>query len=278
MDKNRIAKTITSFLLIVFFLSGCTKRTEVVTIDDVNDLHGLSVGTILAWECDYLLTPREDLVLYRYDQISDMLMALNYDKIDAIAVDILLWNLIDDASNGLKMIEPAFGYTGYLLYARPELKDFVDEYNAFLKEFKKTEEYKDLINRELSFDGNYVSPDIPLTGKGKTIRVASDIAGYPRAFYDVENSEVCGFDFEVLKRFANEYDYQLDIVMTDFNDGYAGLNSGIYDVLIGYLSDTYREEVERIGFLVSDTFDYVPLVFVCKETTGNIEVDMDSLE
>jgi ABC-type amino acid transport substrate-binding protein len=207
-----------------------------------------------------------------------MLMALNYDKIDAIAVDLLYWSLIDNSSSGLKMIEPAFGSTGYLLYVRPEHRDFVDKYNEFLKGFKMTDTYKDLIERELAFNGNYKSPDIPLSGKGETIRVAFDITGYPRAFYDSETGEVSGFDFEVLKRFVNEYDYQLDFVMTDYNDAYAGLNSGIYDAMIGYLSDTYKEEVESVGLIVTDTYDNVPLVYVCKETTGNIDIDMNSLE
>ena len=278
MDKNHLVRTTMSFVMIVFLLGGCAKRKEPVVIDDINDLHGLRVGTMLAWECDYLLTPREDIKLYRYDQISDMLMALNYDKIDAIAVDLLYWNLIDNSSSGLKMIEPAFGSTGYLLYVRPEHRDFVDKYNEFLKGFKMTDTYKDLIERELAFNGNYKSPDIPLSGKGETIRVAFDITGYPRAFYDSETGEVSGFDFEVLKRFVNEYDYQLDFVMTDYNYAYAGLNSGIYDGMIGYLSDTYKEEVESVGLIVTDTYDNVPLVYVCKETTGNIDIDMNSLE
>ena len=278
MNINLLIKRIISFFMIISFLSACAQRKEPVVIDDINDLHGLKVGTMLAWECDYLLTGREDMKLYRYDQISDMLMALNYDKIDAIAVDMLLWNLINNASNGLKMIEPPFGITGYLLYVHPDHRDFVDQYNVFLKEFKKTDTYKDLSERELNFDGTYDAPDIPLAGNGKTYKVAFDISGYPRAFYDTEKDEVTGFDIEVLKYFANEYDYQLDFVLTDFNDAYAGLQNGIYDAIIGYLSDAYKEEVENVGIIVTDVYDEIPLVFACKETTGNIDVDMNSLE
>ena len=58
--------------MVLIFLCACAKK-EIVEVDDVNDLHGLKVGVNVAWECDYVLTGRSDMEIYRYDMTADML-------------------------------------------------------------------------------------------------------------------------------------------------------------------------------------------------------------
>ena len=277
--KNIFSKTkILAVIIPLLFLSGCITNWESDPITDINDLEGRKVGVNLSWEADYILTPRTDMELYRYDATSDMLMALDFDKIDAVAVDLLMWNLFAGCSTGLVKIEPEFATTGYTCYFSSDNEQLKDEFNAFLKEFKTTDTYKDFIEREYAFYGDeYNGPDIPLTGTGKVIRVAIDAGGFPRAFYDPGEDIPKGFDLEPLKHFANKYNYRLEFFSSNYDDEVLGLINGIYDVCTGYLSEVYRSEVISRGIFLSDPFDEVPLYFVQK-TVQDIEVEMAALE
>lgn len=92
-DHMRKIKYVLTAMLIIsacLFSAGCGSASEwkYDPITDVNDLEGRRVGVNLAWESDYYLTGRKDMELVRYDSTSDMIMALKYDKIDAIALDV----------------------------------------------------------------------------------------------------------------------------------------------------------------------------------------------
>lgn len=128
----------------------------------------------------------------------------------------------------------------------------------FLAEFKKTDEYRDLIKRQKEFNGqDYVGPDIPLTGTGKTLRVSADPNNFPRIYKKPGADVLTGHDLEILKRYANDRNYRLEIFESNYNDGVMGLQSGNYDIMTGYLSDVYDEEVKNIGLYVCDSmFDY----------------------
>ena len=157
---DNMIKRVLIFLLALLFISGCQKEWEPNLITDINDLEGRKVGVNLAWEADYILTPRTDMQLFRYDSTPDMLLALGYDKVDAIAVDDSMWRMMDKNSEGLIKIEPEIKKTGYgWIFKDKQLRD---EFNAFLKEFKKTvDKYESpLSQRYASKEMQYIfSPD-----------------------------------------------------------------------------------------------------------------------
>ena len=125
------------------------------------------------------------------------------------------------------------------------------------------------------FDGlEYVGPEIPLTGTGETLRVATMAEEFPRAFLEAGEDVPSGFDLESLKLFANAGNYQLEFYYTVYNDIMEGLRSGAYDLAIGYLSDVYRDEVLDAGVLVSDLLDEIPVYFV-EKTQKDISVALE---
>ena len=248
----------------VILLSACSSAWQPKKITDVNNLHGLRVGVNLSWESDYLLTGRTDMEIYRYDTMADMLMALNYDKIDAIAADLILCKMLETATDGVERVEPAFGETGYVLYFNPRRQDCMDEYNAFLVEYMKTDDYRDYQEREKNYDeSTFDPPIIPQTGTGETLNVAVEAAGYPRAFFDTEGN-ILGYDTEALIKFANAYNYQLNLVSTGYENAILGLKNDLYDIAVGYISDAYRLEAEEYGILVSEPFTITPVYFLQK--------------
>lgn len=268
---------ILAIITIVFLFSGCAQEWHPDPIEDVNDLQGRKVGVNLSWESDYILTPRKDMELFRYNATSDMLLALQYNKIDAIAIDLLMWNLLESNSTGLVHIEPAFASAGYTYYISGEDEDIKDEYNAFLKQFKTTDIYKDFLERERSFNGYYEYDDIPLTGTGRVIKVAAESASYPRCYFDPGEKIPQGFDLEPLKHFANQYNYQLEFHASYYDDIVIGLVNGIYDIGVGYLTEVFRSEITGRNIFLADPFDDVPQYFVQK-SEANFEVDISAVE
>ena len=240
-------------------LAGCgASGWKYDPITDVNDLEGRRVGVNLAWESDYYLTGREDMKLSRYDTTSDMIMALKYDKIDVIALDEDSIKLMLSQSGGIERVEPAFGKVNSIMYFGADDKQLTEDFNKFLAEYKKTDGYKDMLRRLDEFDGTeYIGEDIPLTGKGKVIRVVADPDNFPRAFLNPGSDILTGYDTELIKHYANDRGYQLEFIYSNYDDGVIGLKKGLYDVMTGYASDVYAEDVETVGLYVCDSmFDY----------------------
>jgi hypothetical protein len=163
------------------------------------------------------------------------------------------------------------------VYFNPDNEALAEDFNAFLAEYKQTEAYQDCLDREARFDGlNYEDPGIPLTGTGPSLRVAVDIEAFPRGFWDPGEPEPAGFDLEAIKRYANDRNYRLEFIASNYNDAYIGLQNRVYDMGTGYFSDQYRDGVLGSGLYVSDGMDETPMVFV-EKTRQDIRADVDAL-
>ncbi len=260
------------------FLSGCRSSAWAYDpITDVNDLHGRRVGVNLSYEADYYLTGRDDLELCRYDATSDMILALRYDKVDALAMDELMWRIMDGLSDGIEKVEPAIGSTAYIFYFGADDKALMEDFNSFFAEYRLTDGYRDFLRRMDAFDGvHYDDPGIALTGTGKTIRVVLDPAGFPRSYQEAGDAGATGFDLEMLKLFANDRNYRLEFFFSTYEDAVMGLHKGAYDIHAGYLSSVYREEILAAGLYTSDDLYESQLCFVQK-TQPDITVDVEAL-
>jgi len=282
--KGRVSarlRRLTVFVLtaaLLLSLSGCgSTEWEYHPITDVNNLEGRRVAVNMAWEADFLLSGRTDLTVVRYDSFADIILALKYNKVDAFAVDTLVWKLFKINSSGLSRVEPACGTVGYSIYLKADREDILQEFNEFLVGYRESEEYADHLRRLDEFDGyEYVGPEIPLTGTGEVLKVALLTDGYPRSYAE-PGEEPTGYDVEALKYFANEKNYQLDFSPTNYDDAIYGLQGGVYDLAVGYLSNIYQKEIEAVGLLVSDAMDVTPIYFV-EKTKEDISVDLDAVE
>ena len=144
-------------LCISLLLSGCGHElASYRPIEDVNNLEGRKVGVTMAWASDYVLSHRdgEDLILYRYDNTADMLMALFYHQIDAICIDDLGWLIMDNTNGDAlhKVAEPV-AMDGYVVAVTPSRENLREEFNSFLEYYHRTEEFADLYKRLSEFDG-----------------------------------------------------------------------------------------------------------------------------
>ena len=263
-------------ILCLCLLTGCGKEWKYEPITNVNDLEGRRVGVNLSWAEDYYLLDREDLELFEYDSTADMILALNYDKIDAIALDDAMWALMDSVSDGVEKVEPAIGNTGYVIYIGGGQKELLEDFNSFLAQYKETVEYQDYLERIKNFDGEYAGPEIPLTGTGKVLKVAFPANGYPRSFQE-PGCDPVGFDLEAVEHYANDRDLRIQFYAASYDDAIIGLQTGTYDIYAGYLSDEYKKDATHVGMLVSDPIYTAPLYFVQK-VQPEITVQVEELE
>ena len=265
-QKINYISTLLLLTTVCLFFVGCAADEWVYNpITDVNNLEGRRVGVNLSWESDYYLDGRKDMELVRYDTTADMFLALKYDKIDAIALDKDTIKLILNVSDGIEIVEPAFGEAGSIMYFGSDDESLVNEFNQYLSEFKKTDEYQDLLKRMDEFNGvEFIAADIPLTGQGKTIRVIVDPEQYPKAFIYPGEDIPDGYDLEILKHFANEYNYHLEFYYSNYDDGIIGLQTGNYDIMSGYLCDVYANDVRRVGLYTCDPMYVFSLYFIQK--------------
>lgn len=71
-----IKKLVSIFLaaVLLFCISGCSRKQAYPPITDVNDLGGRRVGVNLVWSADYKLSGREDMTLVRYNTVANLVM------------------------------------------------------------------------------------------------------------------------------------------------------------------------------------------------------------
>ena len=268
--KRRSIQSIIAVMLLMaicFSLAGCmtARKWRYNPITDVNNLEGRKVGVNLAWESDYYLTGRTDMELYRYDTTADMIMALKYDKLDALAVDEDTARLILTRSKGLEVVQPAYAVSSSIMYFGSNDEALAQDFNRYLAEYKKTDEYKDMLKRLAEFDGSeYDDPGIAQTGSGKVIRVAADPNNYPRTFQEPGEEVFKGFDLEILMHYAYERNYRLEIFKSNYDDGVIGLQSGLYDVMTGFLGDIYARQIREIGLYPGDGMFTYPMYYIQK--------------
>lgn len=259
------------FLLAAIFV-GCSAARRTDPITDVSDLDGRRVGVGIACDTDYALTGRKDLSLVRYDELANILLALQYDKVDVMALDALLWRFTAASHKGLRAVEPAFATSGYTVYFRSEVSELRDEFNEFLSRYRQSEAFRDFEDRLGAFDGeHYNGPDIELTGTGRVLRVAVDAAGFPRSFAEADGRTPSGYDLEALKLFANEKNYRLSFVISGYDDMIYGLQGGNYDIAAGFLSDLRDADSLSSYLCKSDSLYEVPLYFI-EKTQDDIEL------
>ena len=260
--KKRRRLTVPALLVcagILLGLYGCAQVSP-RPITDVNDLEGRRVGVCLAWSADYLLTGREDMRLYRYDNRGGMLLALCYHQVDAVATEYYGYRLIEALTTGIGAVEPPIAEEGFTFFFGSDEEEACEQFNTFLREFMQTPEYDGFSERVFAFDGeNADLLSIEPEGTGRVLNVGASVDCYPSVFLDAETGAVTGFEVELLTRFANRYGYRLDFTPTDYTDGELGLRYGRYDVMIGQLSELYREDVEAAGLRVSDDYIFLPM-------------------
>lgn len=258
--KIRSKKYVTVLsLILLMLLSGCSQGRNSSTGRDAGDgaESVRNVGVMLGWESDIMLSYDDSIKVVRYDELSDLFLALRYNKIDAVSLDESSLKRFEYSFTGVKRVEPETGISGYVALFSPKNKELMDDYNTFLEEYMKSPEYQKFRQTVEAFNGfDYPDFDTAPNGNGDTIKVVYMAGGFPRAFEDTETGVTEGFEVEILLAWANERNYHLEFVPSSYIDILNGLKAGRYDVAAGYFSDLYKEDYIRSGLNMSNPHDF----------------------
>ena len=275
--KKRILSGLAG-LLTVCLLSGCGHEFDSYRpIEDVNALEGRKIGVQIAWASDYILSPRDgkDLILYRYDTTADMLMALFYYQIDAVCIDAVEYKIMEQTNGeALRRVEEPVSTDGYICYVKSGREKLRDDFNRFLEYYHGTDEFTELYDRIMSFDGmRYEAADhIHPNGHGEKIKLAFCADYFPYCYSETDGT-ICGYDIEIMYAFADYCNYELELTETSEEDMYFGTKTGRYDMGLGTISFAYAPEAQAVGILTTDTYYYLPLYLV--ELNRDARLNMD---
>lgn len=256
-------KRIICLLLCIFLLCGCaTKELKSHRrIESIDNLDGRKIGVNLGWAPDYILTPRKEIQLFRYDTTSDMLLALMYKQLDAVAVESTDWTILKSATYGLSIFPDSL-VTDHLKAACLEDSVYKESFEQFVEEFNQTERGKQRAEEIAGTDINYTFKHVEPTGTGDKIVVSiSGVSNFPFCFAE-PNGTISGFDIELFTEYANKYNYQIEFIFSTWDDSFINLRAGRVDFVTGYISNVYADEVKNFGATLVGTLAELNVYFV----------------
>lgn len=281
MKRLHICALAAMIAFVLLGLSGCSVRNATMPyrpIEDINNLDGRRVGVVLAWSPDYLLSDREDMELMRYDMLADAVLALCYQRVDAIAIERAFSIDVTNNLEGVRVVEEPIATDQLVTFVSNDRADVLEQFNVFIAEFKHSAEYAELMERVRGMETEFETRYVENTGTGPVLRVGMETAAYPFIDYDIEDDAHYGIDAEIITHFANAYNYQIEFVDGTYDSMIQSLAAGKLDICICGLSELYRDEVELSGrALVSDPYMDMEIVFIeiADRSQLNMVADID---
>ncbi|MFH0761926.1 MAG: ABC transporter permease subunit [Bacteroidota bacterium] len=191
-------------LALLITLTGCGKEPAAIDhlqMSGFGDLSDKRIGVLLGSCHDSYATKNQTgATILRYQNVNDMLTALNGDKIDAVYYDHVSLKEVFSSHPEFDLLAKNVFFAEIGAAFNQENDDLRMQFNAFLKEIRENGVYQDMIDRWME-KGITEMPDIPTPNTNGTLKVGvvSD-GGMPSTF--ILNGKLTGFDIELPMRFA----------------------------------------------------------------------------
>ncbi len=212
-----------------------------------------------------------DAEYFYYDSTSDLIAALDNNKIDAFVEDEPVARMAHNENRDVDYLhEPllkedySFGFS-----KKNNTEKTLTEFNEYLDEIRNDGSYAQLLDKWLGSNESKKTVDnYDLSDKNGTLKVVVLPDNVPFAY--TSNNELGGFAVELTLKFAEKYGYSIEFEQADAAAGFAGMSSGKYDIFAGSLSVT-EERKESIDF--SDPFYNGGMVLMARTADINDEND-----
>lgn len=187
-----------------------------------------------------------------YDTNSDLIIALQNNKIDAFLVDEPEARMIHNEQNDVNFLSEVLETDDYSFAFQKDTAQgdkLRGEFDAFLAKLKESGELDKMKTKWTGVDESAKTFDeTPLSGENGTLKVAGSADNMP--FVYVRDNRPVGYAVELITRFAREYGYGIDIELGTVMSSLSGMATNTYDILIGSMSVT-EERKQSVSF--SDT-------------------------
>lgn len=241
-------KRLAAILVLVVFLvslSACGGQLTAAEPLDASRLQGHRIGVLLSWSPDYILEDMGGIELFRYDCLSDALLALKYGRIEALAMDFSDAVYLCSVQPAYEILNPPVALDQYVIFINNKRPDLLRQFNEFAKDFIDSTDSKELQGRLQGIaQAPFVPRTIPAHTEGPKINIAILAVAMPYTFFDLKTGESYGSDVEVARHFAWKYGYQANFIDSDWTGAIANLTTGKADIFFCALSDYYRQDVE----------------------------------
>ncbi len=270
MNNTKIKRLVYQSLLILFcmLLVGCgeTDIREPITEDN---LSGLRVGVMIAYSPDYLLTKdSKGMEIYRYDAYSDMYLALTFNRIDAIATEREDAYFICREEGDFEIGPAITELSGYGYMFNSDRNELREDFNQFIKEFRKTDEYADLLKRvEETRNAPYKAKKVEnIVTTNKVIKAAAFDGWEPVSYTNITTGEWEGCDVELITHFANSIGAKVVIEDKSWDQMLIEIANGKVDLLLNPDSLLMAKDLEMSGNIIMSEIVHVKdIVMVINE-------------
>lgn len=272
-DKSHINKVLTNFFIFLVLplvlLTGCSSDKKEVKITSVDDLDGKKVGVFSGTFHDQLINkylPNTD-VLY-FNTSSELITALFDNKIDCYSTDVAKATIDKAENDGIDFFEvPDTEVESGFIFSDSS-SSILSDFNEFISSSKKSG-FLDEMEKKwiLQYSINEKIENKEYNKSKGNIKIICENNSNPYSF--LSNGELEGYSIEIVKEFAYQYGYGLNIDYGNFDAILSGVTSGKYDIGVGEISIT---EERKKSMIFSDPIHVSKIVIMHKtDNVGKLE-------
>jgi len=217
-------------------------------LDDISDKRiGIFTGTV---HDAFISKKYPKAQIFRFESTADMMMSVKSGKVDAAMFDLITATLILKHNPELGLLSDdvlnmplGIGFSKN----NPRLRE---DFNTFLREIRGNGIYDTIYKRWFVEDAEEaVMPAFKEPVDGKKLVVGVSVDDLP--YVAIMNGEYVGFDIELIRKFAETRNYQLEIVMMEFPSLVAALAAGKVEMITDGIAIS-EERAKQIDF--SDSY------------------------
>jgi ABC-type amino acid transport substrate-binding protein len=247
--KIRIIPLLGILVFAVLVLDGCAKKNFQEL--DIDHLNGKIIGVMNGYSSDYILSQKfKDVKLRRFDDYSNMALALTFHQLDAAAMEM-------DEAHVFCRLQPSYMIYGtfakgdqFAYMLSPGNTDLQNRFNAFVREFKKTDLYQEMLKRVDACDkAPFKSKPAQNIHKGKKVLRALVFADWePVSYKNTKTNQWEGVDVELITLFADSMEARIEFVpVGSYTQAVLDLRLGKVDIFVCPNTLRQKKDLEKAG-------------------------------
>jgi len=223
--------------------TGTKSGTKLQNSDFVGKKFAVITGTMLDKIVSDNLGNNEFLY---FNTLQDAIEAVKNKKVDASINDEPILRKCVAENPELAIITPSLTKDEYGLVVCKDNPQLTAKLNEFFDKIKADGTYDEMIARWIDNKDTPDMPDIPLTAKNGTLKMATSALTEPFGFYG-SDGKIIGFDIEYGRRFAQFMEMEFEVVDMDFGAIIPSVQSGKTDFGSSLITIT-EERAKSIDF------------------------------
>ena len=188
----KMLKKITTILLILLALAGCTRKENTI-IQSVDELNGRNMGCMSGSIFDVLIEevfPDSDIIYF--GSRSELLLGLTTSKSDGFVSDEPVAMMMVKQNGEVNYLDEAIGEVHYGICFSDENLDKLEQFNKYLEKLEKSGELKRLQDKWINPEGtSQKKEEYELDGRNGTIRCVTTPDAAPFSF--ISNNTYQGY-------------------------------------------------------------------------------------